>query len=105
MGVCVCVGCVCAFVCVRVCVRVCVCVCACACACVCVGVGVCVCVRVSVCVRVCVCDPLVPAPVTCFTCARHFARQGDLARHKCTAERQKPVSEQRGACQCPRCHR
>eukprot|EP00117_Sycon_ciliatum_P004654 scpid97546/ scgid4664/ len=50
-------------------------------------------------------DPLVPAPVTCFTCARHFARQGDLARHKCTAERQKPVSEQRGACQCPRCHR
>ena len=50
-------------------------------------------------------DPLVPAPVTCFTCARHFARQGDLARHKCTAERQKPVSEQRGTCQCPRCHR
>ena len=36
-------------------------------------------------------DPLVLALVTCFTCARHFARQGDLARHKCRAERQKPV--------------
>ena len=28
-----------------------------------------------------------------------------MKRHKCTAERQKPVSQQRGAVQCGTCHK
>ena len=39
--------------------------------------------------------------VQCPVCRRCFRREGDRARHKCTAERQKPVWEHRGAVQCP----
>ena len=49
-----------------------------------------------------------PAPqehVLCFKCKRSFRREGDKARHKCTAECQKPICEQRGAVQCTICLR
>ena len=36
-------------------------------------------------------------------CGRYFRRECDRVRHKCTAERQRPVCEQRGAVQCPTC--
>ena len=39
----------------------------------------------------------------CPVCRRCFRREGDRARHKCTADRQKPVWEQHGAVQCPSC--
>ena len=35
--------------------------------------------------------------VVCEVCSRSFRREGDKKRPKCVAERQKPVSEQRGA--------
>ena len=38
--------------------------------------------------------------VQCLECRRCFHREADTARHKCTAEWQKPVSEQCGAVQC-----
>ena len=38
-------------------------------------------------------------------CRRCFRRECDKACHKCTAERDKPVSEQIGAIQCERCRR
>ena len=41
----------------------------------------------------------------CQECERVFRREADRARHKCTAERLKPICEQRGAVQCTRCHR
>ena len=41
--------------------------------------------------------------VVCEVCSRSFRRECDRKRHKCIAERQKPVSEQRGAAQCLRC--
>ena len=41
--------------------------------------------------------------VQCPECLRTFRRESDKKRHKCLAERQKPVSEQRGALQCPAC--
>ena len=41
--------------------------------------------------------------VVCEVCSRSFRREGDKKRHKCVAERQKPVSEQRGAAQCLHC--
>ncbi len=41
----------------------------------------------------------------CDTCLRSFKRVGDLTRHKCTAERQKPVCQQVGAVQCLQCDR
>ena len=41
--------------------------------------------------------------VQCPECSRTFRRESDKKRHKCLAERQKPVSEQRGALQCPAC--
>ena len=31
--------------------------------------------------------------VVCEVCSRSFRREGDKKRHKCVAERQKPVSE------------
>jgi len=40
--------------------------------------------------------------IQCQQCSRCFSRPGDVARHKCIAERSKPVQEQRGATQCPR---
>ena len=43
--------------------------------------------------------------VECDECGRCFRREGDKARHKCTAERQRPVWEQRGAVQCTVCRR
>ena len=43
--------------------------------------------------------------VECDECGRCFRREGDKARHKCTAERQQPVWEQRGAVQCTVCRR
>ena len=63
------------------------------CECVCVHVCVCVCVYVCVCVCACVCE----------VCSRTFRRESDKKRHKCLAERQKPVSEQRGSVQCLQC--
>ena len=47
-----------------------------------------------------------PAPqehVQCFECKRSFRGEGNKARHKCTAEHQKPICEQRGAVQCTIC--
>ena len=44
-------------------------------------------------------------PVVCAECLRSFARPVDYARHKCLAERAKPISEQRGSCQRGRCGR
>ena len=41
--------------------------------------------------------------VVCEVCGRVFRREGDKKRHKCVTERSKPVSEQRGAAQCPVC--
>ena len=38
--------------------------------------------------------------VVCEVCSRKFRREGDKKRHKCVAERRKPVWEQRGAVQC-----
>ena len=36
----------------------------------------------------------------CKECGRTFRRTSDTKRHKCLAERAKPVKEQRGALQC-----
>ena len=41
--------------------------------------------------------------VVCEVCSRSFRREGDKKRHKCVTEREKPVSEQRGAAQCMQC--
>ena len=41
--------------------------------------------------------------VVCEVCSRKFRREGDKKRHKCVAERRKPVWEQRGAVQCGEC--
>ncbi len=38
--------------------------------------------------------------VLCDVCGRRFGRKGDKARHKCAAERSRPVSEQERAAQC-----
>ncbi len=35
--------------------------------------------------------------VECVVCSRRFRRESDRKRHKCIEERQKPISEQRGA--------
>ena len=43
--------------------------------------------------------------VVCAVCSRTFRRESDRKRHKCLAERQKPVSEQRGSVQCTQCRR
>ena len=40
------------------------------------------------------------AAVNCSVCKRTFSCPEDRARHKCTAERAKPVNEHRGACPC-----
>ena len=44
-------------------------------------------------------------PVECSVCNRSFARPSDRARHKCSAERARPVSDQKGARHCHRCNR
>lgn len=41
----------------------------------------------------------------CVECGRLFRRSGDMARHKCRAERSRPIPEQRGSRQCRRCFR
>ena len=41
----------------------------------------------------------------CQQCSRKFRRESDRKRHKCIAERQKPISEQSGAVQCFICSR
>ena len=43
--------------------------------------------------------------IQCEQCLRKFRRESDRKRHKCTSERRKPISEQRGAAQCPACKR
>ena len=43
--------------------------------------------------------------VLCDVCGRRFRREGDKARHKCAAERRRPVCEQEGAVQCGECRR
>ena len=43
--------------------------------------------------------------VICALCGRSFRRECDKARHKCIAERERPIEEQSGAVQCPRCER
>ena len=44
-------------------------------------------------------------PVECEVCSTIFRRESDKKRHKCVSERQKPISEQRGASQCTRCNK
>ena len=41
--------------------------------------------------------------VQCLECLRTFRRESDMKRHKCVAERCKPVHEQQGAVQCSTC--
>ena len=43
--------------------------------------------------------------VQCDECGRSFRRPGDLKRHKCVAERDKPIEQQQGAVQCGVCRR
>ena len=43
--------------------------------------------------------------VICEVCHRTFSRECDKKRHKCTAERLKPVSQQKGAVQCINCNK
>ena len=43
--------------------------------------------------------------VECEVCSRKFRRESDKKRHKCLSERNKPVSEQRGAAQCQTCRK
>ena len=43
--------------------------------------------------------------IQCQQCDRWFRRPSDKARHKCSAERMKPVQDQRGSSQCERCKR
>ena len=42
-------------------------------------------------------------PIECSDCNRSFARPSDRARHKCSAERARPVSDQKRAQLCHRC--
>ena len=44
-------------------------------------------------------------PVECSICNRSFARPSDRARYKCSAERARPVPDQKGARHCHRCDR
>ena len=47
-----------------------------------------------------------PQPrVVCEVCNRSFSRESDKKRHKCLEERQKSVSERRGAVKCMVCRR
>ena len=50
-------------------------------------------------------DSVVVRDVVCQVCSRSFRRESDKKRHKCVAERQRPVCEQRGAAQCTQCQR
>lgn len=46
-----------------------------------------------------------PCEIVCSGCGRRFRRPQDHQRHKCTAERAKPLNEQRGSAQCAQCGR
>ena len=48
---------------------------------------------------------MAPRDVKCSVCGRCFKRESDKARHKCTAECQKPVQQQEGAVECLMCGR
>ena len=51
-------------------------------------------------------EPEPPTPnVHCHVCDRYFSHPSDEKRHKCLAERQKPVCNQAGACKCRLCQR
>ena len=54
-----------------------------------------------------VANPPIPElpSITCQTCDRTFRRPSDIARHKCSAQRRLPVSQQAGARLCSRCQR
>ena len=41
--------------------------------------------------------------VVCPECLRGFRHISDLKRHKCIAEREKPIHEQKGAIECQTC--
>ena len=43
--------------------------------------------------------------VQCTDCGREFSRPSGLKRHKCLAERAKPIEEQRGSVQCEECRK
>ena len=46
-----------------------------------------------------------PSPVVCQTCHRSFSHVSDRKRHKCTATRALPVSQQPGSRHCDQCDR
>ncbi len=46
-----------------------------------------------------------PCDVKCSVCGKCFRRESDKARHRCTAECQKPVQVQEGAVECLMCGR
>ena len=41
--------------------------------------------------------------IECSVCRRMFRREVDMARHKCIAERKRPIHEQRGLVRCSVC--
>ena len=43
--------------------------------------------------------------IECSVCRRQFRREADKARHKCSAERRKPIHKQRGSVRCTVCGR
>ena len=43
--------------------------------------------------------------VECKECGRTFCRTSDGKRHKCLAERAKPITEQRGTLYCSKCQK
>ena len=49
--------------------------------------------------------PIGEKTVLCRECGRWFRREADKTRHKCAAERRRPVCEQGGALQCEGCQR
>ena len=51
------------------------------------------------------CSSPSPRLFSCSECHRIFRRKGDMAKHKCSAERKKPLSDQVGAVQCASCQR
>ena len=55
--------------------------------------------RPTLCVCVCVCVDVFAEVL------QKFRRESDRKRHKCVAERRKPISEQHGAIQCTACSR
>ena len=46
-----------------------------------------------------------PREIQCNECGRCFRREGDKARHKCLAERMKPIEDQQGSVKCQTCHK